>query len=588
MREFPPFRLDTVNQCLWRCEARGEERILLTPKAFTVLRYLVENAGRLVTQDELLEAVWPNTFVQPEVLKYQIADIRNNLGDRARNPLFIETLPRRGYRFIAEVRDWKPVGPPVPASPARGKLIGRDRALSSLQDCLRRTLEGQRQIVFITGEPGIGKSALVDEFQRCTVAGEPSVRIARGQCAAGYGGKEPYYPMLQALTQLCRGPGGDSVIRILDAQAPTWLAQLPALIKRERREMLQREILGATREHMLREIEDALESIASETPLMLIFADLHWADPSTVDLISALARHRGPSKLMVLGTYRPPDEPPNRPLKALTGELLVRRLCREIVLEPLTKAEITEYLTANGHAKPPEGLAALLCRRSEGNPLLMVAALEQLEERGLISREHGCWQCEVSLEEIDPGVPDDLRKTIEAQIERLSTAQQRALEAASINGVLFSVRVNAAPGIDEERFEDLCEGVSRSQHMVRRAGLREFPDGTASQRYEFVHSLYREVFYQRQTPGRRAKRHLRVGERLEELFAGHENEVAAELAEHFEKASDWPRAVKYLQLAAATAERRFEPRQAAEILDHALELAKKLPGAKLDAKHQSV
>src|SRR5271157_355187 len=164
MKEFPPFRLDTVNQCLWRrVDAGGDERILLTPKAFAVLRYLVEHAGRLVTQDELLEAVWPDTFVQPEVLKYQIADIRATLGDRARNSLFIETLPRRGYRFVAAVKEAESAGSRAPASSDRGRLVGRDRELGALRACLRKALKGQRQIVFITGEPGIGKTALVDE-----------------------------------------------------------------------------------------------------------------------------------------------------------------------------------------------------------------------------------------------------------------------------------------------------------------------------------------------------------------------------------------------------------------------------------------
>ena len=104
MKVFPPFRLDLVNQCLWRDgEAGRDERLQLTPKAFAVLRYLVEHAGRLVTQEELLDAVWPETFVQPEVLKYQIADIRGILGDSPKNPVFIETLARRGYRFVGAV-----------------------------------------------------------------------------------------------------------------------------------------------------------------------------------------------------------------------------------------------------------------------------------------------------------------------------------------------------------------------------------------------------------------------------------------------------------------------------------------------------
>jgi TolB-like protein/Flp pilus assembly protein TadD len=101
MKEFPPFRLDPGDQSLWR----DGKRVALTPKAYAVLRYLVERAGRLVTQDELLEAVWPSTFVQPEVLKSQILDVRAALGDRPKDPLYIETVPRRGYRFIASVRD---------------------------------------------------------------------------------------------------------------------------------------------------------------------------------------------------------------------------------------------------------------------------------------------------------------------------------------------------------------------------------------------------------------------------------------------------------------------------------------------------
>jgi len=103
MKEFPPFRLDTVNECLWQHMARGgDERIRLTPKAFAVLQYLVEHTGRLVSQDELLKALWPDTYVQPEVLKSQILDIRRALGDDPKHPRFIETMPRRGYRFIGD------------------------------------------------------------------------------------------------------------------------------------------------------------------------------------------------------------------------------------------------------------------------------------------------------------------------------------------------------------------------------------------------------------------------------------------------------------------------------------------------------
>jgi DNA-binding winged helix-turn-helix (wHTH) protein len=119
MQESPPFRLDTVNQCLWRCrETADDEHILLPPKAFAVLCYLVAHAGQLVTQEEVLEVVWPETYVQPEVLRNPIFTIRRALGDSTAQPRFLETLPQRGYQSLAAVRD-SPAAPPAVRGDAR-------------------------------------------------------------------------------------------------------------------------------------------------------------------------------------------------------------------------------------------------------------------------------------------------------------------------------------------------------------------------------------------------------------------------------------------------------------------------------------
>src|SRR5216684_5521845 len=163
MRAFPPFRLDTVNQCLWRGEGLAEERILLAPKAFAVLRYLVEHPGRLVTHDELFEALWPKTYVQPEVLKSHIAAIRAVLGDDARKPIFIETRSRRGYRFIAPVTEDAPARPsrttnlPEPLS----ELIGREAELRAVT-----ALATEHRLVSLVGAGGIGKTRLGLEVAR--------------------------------------------------------------------------------------------------------------------------------------------------------------------------------------------------------------------------------------------------------------------------------------------------------------------------------------------------------------------------------------------------------------------------------------
>jgi hypothetical protein len=468
------------------------------------------------------------------------------------------------------------------AQSRHGRLVGRERALGELRDCLGRALRDQRQIVFITGEPGIGKTALVDEFESRAAADVPGLRIVRGQCVEGYGGKEPYYPMLEALRELCRGPIGELVIEALAAEAPTWLVQFPALVKREHRETLQRELLGATRERMLREFGDVLETVAAVSPLLLVFEDLQWADHSTVDLISALARRRAPAKLMLIATKRPVDiMVPEHPVKALKQDLLLHQLCREIALEPLGEAEIAEYLTAeSSEGSLPEGLARLVYRHSEGNPLFMVAVLDHMIERGRVSREGGAWKLRVSLEESAFGVPEKLRRMIEAQIDRLSTEHRHTLDVASVAGIAFSARVCAAAAdFRPEDFEDLCEELTRRHRIVRSSGSEHLPDGTVSTRYEFVHALYSEVLYRRLAFGRRAKLHQRFGEQLEALFSDRLSEAAPELARHFEHASDWQRAVKYLRIAAETARRRYANREATALLRHALDLSSKLPEA---------
>ena len=506
-KEFPPFRLDTVNECLWRHRDDGdEERIRLTPKAFAVLQYLVDHPGRLVTQSELLEAVWPDTYVQPEVLKSQILDVRYALGDDAKNPRFIETLPRRGYQFIAPIADVA-VQIDLGNNPPSRKLVGRDAQLDELCHCLQRSLTQQHQVVFVTGETGIGKTSLVDEFVRGVATDFPGVRVARGQCVEGYGSKEAYYPVLEALSELCNGSGGDAVARTLAVQAPTVLMQFPAHVRVGQRER-QGQIARSTPECMLREIIEAMETISSEKPLLLVFEDLHWADPSTVDFISALARRRSAGKLMLIGTYRPVDVAlVQHPLKAVKQDLLVHQLCREIALEPLTESEVAEYLAIETpEAAAPQGLASLIHRHSEGNPLFMVCILHDLQGRGVIAVEDGTWHIKVPIESIHLEAPESLRGMIELQIEKLSADEQRVLELASLTGMSFTANPHdLGTTQDREKLESTCEDLARRQHIVRRMGWRRFPDGTIWQCYEFAHALYREVFYRRQAPSRWAR-----------------------------------------------------------------------------------
>src|SRR5258708_5759963 len=363
--------------------------------------------------------------------------------------------------------------------------------------------------------------------------------------------------------------------------APAWVGQFAALLKPERRQILQREIAGATAGRMLREIAEALDTITSETPLLLIFEDLHWVDYSTVDLISELARRQRPTGLLIVGTYRPLDAMlSEHPISVLKHDLLVHQLCEEIPLEPLAEPDIAEYLDASAQTNLRDGLAKLLHRHSEGNPLFMVAALDHMFERDVIFSENGELKLTIPLEEVDLQVPETLRQMVEIQIDRLTPQEQRALEAASVEGAAYTCTSSAAAlDIEPQLFEDLCENLARRDHVIRRASTYQFSDGTISTGYQFVHIIYGEVLYGRQAPGRRAKSHRLIGERLEALYSGRVEEIAAELAHHFEEASDSVRAVKYLRLAAQNAEQRYAHRESAGILRHTLALINRLPEA---------
>src|SRR5262249_58579353 len=170
-------------------------------------------------------------------------------------------------------------------------------------------------------------------------------------------------------------------------RAPTWLIQFPSLVRADQKLALQQEILGATRERMVREVCEALDAIAAERCLILILEDLHWVDHSTLDVISALARRREPSKLLLLGDYRPGDVMrSDNPLKVLKQDLLVRQMCYEVALERFGESEIAEYLASRfPDSELPSGLAGLIRRHSDGNALFMVAILEEMVKKGIIS-----------------------------------------------------------------------------------------------------------------------------------------------------------------------------------------------------------
>ncbi len=566
MKRFSGFALDVSNQCLWQ----NGSQIALAPKPFAVLRYLIDNPGRLITHDELLDALWPETYVQPQVLRTYMLELRKVLGDDARQPRFIQSLPKRGYCFVAPVSDGAHADHSANGQEKATPMVGRTQELASLRALFQLARDGRRQIVFLAGDSGIGKTALVDSFCRGFDPSIP-VAIARGQCVQGVAHHDEYYPVMEALANLCASPEGEQVCTILARLAPAWLSALG------RQTTSPAAIRGPG------ELCAALEEVATHRPLILIFDDMHWADESTLGLVSALARRRASACILLLAAVNPQHPGTAHPLRVLKQDLAMRGHCAEIVLEPLSKSGVRDLLAAT-LAQPtiPADLDAFVHRHSEGNPLFVLALVKHLIAQKLLFREDTAdqprWELCCPVDKLEPAVPDELAQMIELEVQALAAQDQRLLEAASLFTVAFPAwGVAAALDEDSAAVEESCDALARRLAFVYRAGYDELPGGSPSAFYVFAHGLYREVLYQRQAPARRSERHNRVAQRLAALFAGREAHVAREMAAHYEAAGNWLPAILALQSGAQFANGRQSHRVAEDLLQDALRISANLP-----------
>ena len=432
---FGPFRLEGTKH-LWR----GERLVEMRPRPLAVLRYLAGRPGQFISSEELLKRLWPGIYVTKTVLRVCVHEIRQALEEDPTTPQFVETVGRQGYRFIAPLATTPPpvtsyqqlaVGSSDTAETKPPQLgpenwqrptpfVGRRQELARLHEVFERVRHGERQIMFLLGESGIGKTTLVDRFLDQVRTSEP-VRIGQGQCVEQYGSGEAYLPLLEALGQLCREPGGEQVLAVLHRHAPTWLAQMPGLLKAGELEAVQRQGQGINRERMLRELAEAIEAIAADAVLVLVLEDLQWSDPSTLDVLGYLAQRRRSVQLYILGTYRPADVVlGGHPLRQVVQELYGRRQCEELALELLSEAEVEEYLQQRaGRRTAIAKLSQMIYRRTDGNALFMVSFVDYLLQQGLLAEDEGQGQLRADL--------SAFRRLVPTQLAADDSATDRAL-----------------------------------------------------------------------------------------------------------------------------------------------------------------
>ena len=473
----------------------------------------------------------------------------------------------------------------LPAAPAadagRDAPVGRAKELEKISGLLHRTAEGSGRVLFVTGEPGIGKSALVGEFLRRTRREHPEFIISRGRCIEQYGTGEAYLPFLEAVGALLTGPQRERIVALLRTYAPTWCLQFPAaFVSSVALEKLQQETAGATKERMLREMGDLLAALAAHAPVALVLEDLHWADPSSVDLLRHLSHRAADQRLLIIGTYRPGDvEVSDHPLRSYKLEMEANSLCDGIALESLAPPAVARYLETRFAPNDfPVELAALIHAKTEGHPLFVTSLSQFLVERGDIAEGGGGWTLSRPLAELSLEAPENVRSMIRKKLETLCEEDRRALQYASVEGEEFLSTVLAAMlGADDLELEERLAQVERAYRLIETVGEEELPDGSLATRYRFAHALYQNVLYGDLVGKRRRLLHRQAGERLESHYGRQAARIASQLALHFERGHDFPRAVEYLSRAGDNAAALYAGSEAADNYGRAVELAKKLP-----------
>ncbi len=340
------------------------------------------------------------------------------------------------------------------------------------------------------------------------------------------------------------------------------------------------EVKAASQERMKRELGAFLQEVARLRPLVLFFDDLHWADVSTIDLLSFLARKLDALNVLIVVTYRPSDMLlAKHPFLQIKPDLQARGVARELALEFLNEAEIAQYLTLEfpGH-RFPAAFPPLIHAKTEGSPLFMADLVRYLRDRGAITRTGGFWSLAHTVPDIEHELPESVRGMIERKIAQLNDEDRNLLVTASAQGYEFDSAVLAEVlNLEADDVEAQLETLERVFAFVKLVSEAEFPNRVLTLKYRFVHVLYQNALYASLRATRRAALNATVAQVLVRLYGEQKTTIAAQLAVLYSSARDFVPAVEHYLLAAQQATRVFAHVEAAALASRGLELLEKLP-----------
>ena len=559
---------------------RGGRALPIEPKPLRLLLYLIENRARVISKQDLFEAIWPGVVVSDTALSSALKDVRRVLGDDGAQQRWIRTQRGRGYRWVGQVVvDTGDVGPAssgtsVPteatATPlfdvwdwaSKMPFVGRAEELKALARAWEHARQGTGGIALIAGDAGIGKTRLLAQLG--SLVRSSGGRVLTGRCFAAEIG--PPYGMFAQLLDGVESAERASLARKLGVHAG-FLARLSAdWAQLDPPRAPAALSAGEERQRLFEAVARLLQELARNRPLLVALDDLHGCDADTLALLRYVARSAAGRSILIAATYRSVEVDPESALAPLIAALSAETHCARMALRGLERSEIVQLLECMVPEPVSEGFRERLVSLSEGNPFFIrEILLQQREASGALERDPEPGP--VDLAALDVWLPAGVRAVLARRLANLSSDARRLLGVAACAPGPFSFEVvqrviELGPSLALEALDEALDA-----QLIR-------PDG-ALDWYDFAHALIRQFLYAELSPSRRLRLHRRLAEAMEEAYAERLTELAPAIAQQYRSSAALPgasRGVPYCQLAAEQAERAAAHAQAAEHLAGALAL----------------
>jgi DNA-binding SARP family transcriptional activator/tetratricopeptide (TPR) repeat protein len=512
-------------------------------------------------------------------------------------------------------------------------FVARERELSQLDGFLDLTLAGQGRVVFVTGEAGSGKTALIQESNRRAQEMHPDLIVASGDCNAYTGIGDPYLPLREILgllsgdvearwaagamtreharrlwnalpltAQALLENGPDLIDTFIPGSALVERASLYALGGADWSSRLDEHSArlppsqvapDPQQSDLFEQYTRVLQSLARSAPLVLVVDDLQWADLGSISLLFHLGRHLASSRILILGAYRPEEVALGRdgerhPLEPLVSEF--QRLFGDVVVD-VDQAESRVFMEALLDSEPNQlgaGFRQMLFEQTRGQPLFTIELLRGMQERGdLVQDQEGLWRAGPALDW--ETLPARVEAVVAERINRLAQPLQAALRVASVEGETFTAEVVARVQRTDEReiLGYFSQELDRRHRLIRAQSILRM-DGQLLSSYRFQHILYQRYLYSNLDEVERVHLHERVGTVLEELYKSQEEitAVAPQLALHFQKARVADKAIEYLRQAGERAVQLSAYQEGIAHLNKGLDLLMTLPDSSMRAQQE--